>query len=122
MKKSIVLLTFILFSINQAFSQQKAKTRHMVIAIEDNYTSFNIGKKENNMIITRDDTAQLQKHVELNLHVKANDRVAVHENQMMQMLKPYYDSGWKLVSASTEVISTGGSPVEVFRYFFTREE
>ena len=93
-----------------------------MIAIEDDYPSFNIGKKENNMIITRDDTAQVQKHIELNLHVKIKDRVAAHENQMMQLLKPYYDSGWKLASTSVEVISTSASPIEVFRYFFTKDE
>ena len=96
MKKAILISIFVLGTFYQTFAQQHGKIKHMTISIMETSAGH-----APNMFITRDDTAQVQKYVEFNLHVKLRDAHAAHENQIMQLLEPYYNAGWKLVTVSS---------------------
>src|ERR1700754_4481282 len=97
MKKAILIPILIAGSVYHAFAQQNGKTKHMTITIMETYSGRGHAP---NMFITREDTAQVQKYVEFNLRVKTNDQEAAHENQIMQLFEPYYNDGWKLITAS----------------------
>ncbi|WP_343688690.1 hypothetical protein [Chitinophaga sp.] len=116
--KSLLALAF-LFSITiETFAQAPAPTRHMTITIIDQHVALSIGKKTDNFFVTRDDTAQLQKFVDLNTHVKAKEEPAAYEQMMMNLLKPYYDQQWQLVTSNVEFIPNTNT--EVFRYYFVK--
>ena len=115
MKKLCLFAIIALSTINYAFAQQKSKTKHMTISIYETYSNWG---KSPNVFITRDDTAQVQKNVQFNLHLKPKDEVPAHENQIMQILEPYYDRGWKLVTVSS--VKDFNSSFYITRFFFTK--
>ena len=98
-----------------AIAQQTAKQKHMVITITDQEAAITFGKS-NNVIITRNDTTQVQQYVKL------KNKTADREAQMMEIIEPYYDNGWKLVSTSAEAVPGTTLPTEVFRYYFTKKD
>jgi len=116
MKKAILVTILIIGSIYHAFGQQNGKTVHMTISIMEAYSGRG---HDPNMFITRDDTVQVQKYVDFNLHVKLKDMEAAHENQIMQLLEPYYHEGWKLMATSSSNIFGNES---LSRFFFIKEE
>jgi hypothetical protein len=116
MKKLILTLVLIGSLIHHAFAQQNGKTQHMTITIMETYSGRGHAP---NMFITRDDTAQVQKYVEFDLHVKAKSQDAAHEQQIMQLLEPYYLDGWKLITVSDSKVLDGEN---VSRFFFTRDK
>jgi len=117
MKKTSIFLSFMLLCGFYAQAQQKTKTNYMLITISE-FDGLTIGKSLPNMIITRTDSAQDQKLINFNLHVKLKDQLAAHENQILQTLQPYFGAGWKLVS--TTLIPQSG--FTVYRYFLSREQ
>ncbi|MBS1524246.1 MAG: hypothetical protein JST19_01275 [Bacteroidetes bacterium] len=119
MKKILILILALAAGYN-GFAQQTPKAKHMTIMLFNDHAAFTVGKKINNMIITRDDTAQVQKLVDLNPHVKLREEPAAYETLLMNLLKPYYDDGWKLVTSSVEFVQNTNT--EVFRYYFVKEE
>jgi hypothetical protein len=121
MKKTILTVALLLAFGYFAAAQQVGKTKHLMISIVEYPNSAIIGHPTN-IYVTRDDTAQTRQYINLKLHVKAKDYVAAHEAQIMELLKPYYNSGWKLATTSVEVISSTGGATETTRYFFTKEE
>jgi hypothetical protein len=122
MKKQIAIFLLSFCATQFAFAQQKVKVKHMIITIVENPNSINIGHSPN-VFITRDDTAQVRQYVNFNQHVKLRDIAAAHEAQLMEMFKPYYDDGWKLVTTSIgEVPSVSNSVEQTSRYFFIKED
>jgi hypothetical protein len=99
-----------------AFARQNGKPKHMTVTIMETYSGRGHAP---NMFITRDDTAQVRQYVEFNLHVKAGEQEAAHEKQIMQLLEPYYNDGWKLISASNSKIL---GDENVSRFFFTKDK
>jgi hypothetical protein len=74
------------------------------------------------MIITRTDSAQLQKDIDLKMHGKPKDYLAEHDQIMMSALQPYFTDGWKLVSTSVEVSNLQGSEFDkTYRYYLSRD-
>lgn len=118
--KKLIIIFLALAACCTATAQQKNKTRHMTVTIVDEHVAFRIGRGINNMFITRDDTAQVQKLVDLNLHVKLRDEPAAYERMLMKLLKPYYEDNWKLVTSAVEFVPNTNT--EVFRYYFIKEE
>ena len=116
MKTAILIPILVIGSVCHAFAQQNGKTRHMIISIMETFSGRGHAP---NMFITRDDTAQVQRYVEFNLPVKAKDAEAAHENQIMQLLEPYYNDGWKLVTVSSSKVF---GDENVSRFFFIKEE
>jgi len=117
MKKAILISTLVLGTIYNTFAQQKSKTKHMIISIYETYYKWGSSP---NVFITRDDTAQVQKYVEFNLHVKTKEVVAAHENRIMETLQPYYNDGWKLVTVSS--LKDLNSAFYITRFFFIKDE
>ena len=122
MKKAILVLVLIIGSVYQAFAQQNGKTKHMIISIMEKSGKPVFGRTPPNVFITRDDTVQVQKYVEFNLRVKASEQEAAHENQIMQLLEPYYSGGWKLVSVSPAQTFNVDDNEDMTRFFFTKDE
>lgn len=103
-------------------AQSKAKSKLMVITISE-YTGSIVGQAQPNMIISRTDTVQEVRYINFSLIAKAKNQLAAHESLIMEVLKPYLNSGWKLVSTSLEApVSQGNVYNENFRYFFTKDE
>src|ERR1700748_1273655 len=98
MKKATLIAALVLGTVYHTFAQQKSKTKHMIITIYETYSNWG---KSPNVFITRDDTAQVRKNIEFNLHLKLKYEVPAHETQLMQILEPYYNSGWKLITTSS---------------------
>ena len=120
MKRTALILIIILNTALHLSAQQR-KTSNMSITIYE-FNGIKIGKFPN-MIITRDDSLQEQKNLDLNLHVKAKEQLAAHEQALMQALKPYYDNGWKLVSATVQVSTfQGGDFDKTYRYYLSRDQ
>ncbi|PUZ24981.1 hypothetical protein DCC81_11745 [Chitinophaga parva] len=119
MKKALIA-ALLLAAGSHGFAQQKPKLKHMTITLVDSHATFTVGHRANNMFITRDDTAQVQKQVDLNTHVKAKEEPAAYEQMLMRLLKPYFDEDWQLVTAAVEFVPS--SNTEVFRYYLTKEE
>ena len=120
MKKLIIIILALAGSI-QAFAQQKSKTKNMTITIYE-FHGIKIGGIPN-MIITRDDSLQEQKNLDMNLHDKLKERYADHEQLLMNALKPYFDSGWRLVSASIETsVFQSETFDKYYRYYLTKDQ
>jgi len=121
MKKLVFVAILTLFIIHQSYAQQNKKVSHMVITIVK-VNALTIGKP-NNMFITRDDTTQVQKWVDLKSHGKLRDQAADFETVLMQLIEPYYEQGWKLVTTSTEAVTDNTSiNTETFRYYLIKNE
>ena len=125
MKKLIFISILLLFSIFHAHAQQKAPTKYMIITI---YPLDNFNRKLN-MIVTREDTTQLQKRLTIDPHIKQKDFVAAYENLMLQTLKTYFDNGWKLVSSNVQTENIDGSGIisgvvtnHLTRFYLSKDE
>lgn len=116
--KSLLTLVFFFSITIEALAQSPAQTRHMKITIVDQHVAFSVGKKMNNFFVTRDDSVQVQNLVDLNPHSKAKEEPAAYEQMLMNLLKPYYDQQWKLVTSNVEFIPTTNT--EVFRYYLVK--
>ena len=115
--KKLIMLILALSTGYIASAQHKGKTQYMTILLNENNYKMN-------MIITRTDSAQVQKHVDLTLkHVKARDYDAAHENLVLQLLKVYLDQGWKLVSTATSSVTiTGASAPPMEKFYLSRNQ
>ncbi|MFB9844576.1 hypothetical protein [Mucilaginibacter ginsenosidivorans] len=118
--KKITVLFLALITGAAVSAQQKSRVTHMTVTIVDDHAALRVGRRPNNMFITRDDTAQVQRVIDLDMHVRARDEPAAYEKMMMNILKPYYDNNWKLVTADVEFVAS--SNTEIFRYYFIKEE
>ena len=119
--KKILILALASVAGYGAFAQQKIKTDYMSITIYE-FHGIKIGHVPN-MIVTRTDSAQLQKDINLRPHWKAKEYLANHEDAMMSALKPYFSNGWKLVSTSVEVSDFQGNDFDkTYRYNLSREQ
>jgi hypothetical protein len=120
MKKLLILVLALTISYS-VFAQQKGKTNYMSISIYE-FHGIKIGHIPN-MVITRTDSAQEQKDIDLTPHAKVKERFAEHESMLMNALKPYFDNGWKLVSTSVEVSSFQGSDFDrTYHYYLSKDQ
>jgi hypothetical protein len=123
MKKAILIPVIIIGSVYHVFAQQSGKTKRMIISIMEKSGKPAIGHTPPNVFITRDDTAQVQTYVEFNnLHLKSDNKDAVHEAQIMQLLEPYYNKGWKLVTVSRAQTFNVDDSDNISRFFFIKDE
>jgi hypothetical protein len=123
MKKAILIPILIIGSVYHVFAQQSGKTKHMIISIMEKSGKPAIGHTPPNVFITRDDTAQVQTYVEFNnLHLKSDNKDAAHEAQIMQLLEPYYNKRWKLVTVSRAQTFNVDDSDNISRFFFTKDE
>ena len=119
--KKILILSLAMMAFSSAIAQQKTKTDYMSVTIYE-FHGIKIGKMHN-MIVTRTDSSQLQKDIDLKPHGKLRDYLASHEDTIMTALKPYFNNGWKLVSTSVEVSDFQGSDFDkTYRYYLSHEQ
>ncbi|MBS1503579.1 MAG: hypothetical protein JST32_16035 [Bacteroidetes bacterium] len=119
--KKILMLSLAMIAGYGALAQVKHKTDYMSITIYE-FHGITIGSRHN-MIVTRTDSAQEQKDIDLRAHGKLKGYLAMHEDTLMKALKPYFDGGWKLVSASVEVSDLQGNDFDkTYRYYLSREQ
>ncbi len=81
----------------------------MIITIED--ADYKV-----NMVVTRTDSAQVQKHIQLHPN---NMKITTSENALLQTLKPYFDDDWKLVSNMAERNPT--THIALYRFFLSKD-
>jgi hypothetical protein len=121
MKKTLIIILFLLSAVRYA-NAQTGKTKFMTITIAEINGTVS-GTPLPNMIISRTDSVQDQKYINFASTTKAKNPLAAHDALMILVLKPYFDSGWKLVSATIEnPITQGNTYVENYRYFFTKDQ
>lgn len=119
--RKFLILCLVIVAGYSASAQQKTKTNYMSITIYE-FHGIQIGHVSN-MIVTRTDSAQLQKDIDLKPRGKARDHLANHEDTIMAALKPYFNNGWKLVSTSVEVSDLQGSDFDkTYRYYLSKDQ
>jgi hypothetical protein len=120
MKKALPLLAIVLFLASLASAQSKKATEYLLISVFDEAGGL-LGIHEK-VIVTRQDGSQevITDHSLRNLAF-ASSRINIVEDSVMQMLKPYFEGGWKLVSVASLTIPQGTTGI-VTRYFLSRKE
>jgi len=122
MKKLNIVIFLLLSSSFYVVAQQKAKEKLMVITISE-FNGSIVGQALPNMIISRTDSVQDVRYINFGLIAKAKNQLAAHESLILEVLKPYLNNGWRLVSTSLEApVSQGNVYNENYRYFFTKDE
>ena len=84
-------------------------------------------KKAFHIIVTRTDSAQLQKDVDRSAlrKAKSEDQLAAHEALLQSIIQPYIDRGWQLVTTSVEgsvtsLLGTESDLDHVYRYYLSK--
>jgi hypothetical protein len=120
MKTTISLLAIMLLSGSWVAAQQKKETEHMLISAF--YQNGGILGFSEKVIVTKDDgTQETIKDHKLPLSAFGPKGFHVTEDSLMQMLKPYFAGGWKLVTVASLTIPLDNY-VFINRYFLSKEE
>jgi len=116
--KKILILVLALAAGHIASAQQKGKTNYMSISI------FQQAGRLDYMIVTRTDSAQVIKDVKIRLGLSSQQKALSDEDTaLMQLLSPYYNKGWKLVSfAADNSIFDGRDYSQTLRYYLSKAE
>jgi hypothetical protein len=128
MKNCMAVLILALLIFNKTDAQTKKKIHSMMISIHSGHSAHHP-----EMIITKEDGTQ-----EIIVATRKSwmwtaqtfstkdGGIEANEDSLFLTLKPYFENGWKLVSANvtSNIITTGAVPVEdyIARYFFTKED
>jgi hypothetical protein len=115
--KKFLILSLSMIAGCGAFAQQKGKTDYMSITIYQQAAQFR------NLIITRTDSAQKTIDFKTKLHAFGAEikYLAEQDSVLLQLVKPYYDKGWKLVSFTTDGSDFNNNGM-AFRYYLSRDE
>jgi hypothetical protein len=114
MKKAIMLCLAIAAGYG-ASAQSKAKTNYMGITI------YQANGRLSNIIVTRTDSAQEVRNLNIRLPLPLSvEHFAVEGDALMTLLKPYYNSGWKLVTFAENYDNS--TYVTTFKYYLSKEE
>ena len=116
--KKLIILVLALASGYSALAQQKGKTDHMSISI------YEQGGRISYMVITRTDSAQVKKDLKIKLHVSSTKTLLADQDAaLMQLLKPYYNNGWKLITFGIDnSVFNGNDYSETFKYYLSKDE
>ena len=124
--KKILVLILALIAVHGAFAQQHRSKDNMTITI---YESDYQPGKPLHIIVTRTDSAQLQKDVDRSAvrKAKSKDQLALHEALLQSIIQPYIDQGWQLETTSVEgsVTSALGNAYDqdhVYRYYLSKQK
>ncbi len=124
--KKIWILILALAVFHGAFAQQHRSKDNMTITI---YEPDGQPRQAFQIVVTRTDSAQLQKDVDRSALRKAKkkDQLAVHEALLQSFIQPYIDRGWQLVATSVEgsVAGSLGSESDVdhiYRYYLSKQK
>jgi len=115
--KKLLILILVLSASYSVFAQQKSKTNYMSISISQQAARIS------NMIVTRTDSAQKIIDLKVRLPLGSTSYYAGQDSALLQLLKPYYDQGWKLVSfAIDHSIMNGNDYGQTFKYYLSKDE
>jgi hypothetical protein len=116
--KKLIILVLALAAGQIVSAQQKSKTNYMSISI------FEQAGRIDHVIVTRTDTAQETKEVKIKVREASVEKALTDEDAaLMQLLTPYYNKGWKLVSFTVDNSILNGSDFsKTFRYYFSKDE
>lgn len=110
--KKIFFLCVAIVAACAASAQQKGKTAYMSITINQT------GLRLNHMVVTRTDSAQLVRDVKIKLSAGGIAKILSQtDDALMNLLKPYFNNGWKLVSVAE---AAGNSAL--YHYYLEKEE
>ena len=113
MKKLIILCLAIAAGYG-ASAQSKAKTNYMGITI------YQANGRFSNIIVTRTDSAQEVRNLNIRLPMAASvEHFAVEGDALMNFLKPYYNNGWRLVTFAQNYDNS--TFVTTFKYYLSKD-
>ena len=116
--KRLIILTLLIAAGHLASAQQKGKTNYMSISI------FQQAGRLNYMIVTRTDSAQEVRGLKISLGLSGAQKALSDEDAaLMQLLNPYYNQGWKLVTFAVDnSIFDGRDYSQTLRYYLKKDE
>jgi hypothetical protein len=120
MKKVVSLLSTVLLLASLASAQNKKESEHLLIS--EFIEAGGLAGMHEKVIVTKQDGSQevIKDHSLRNLAFSSKG-VNVTEDSVMQMLKPYFENGWELISVSSMTIPQGTTGV-VTRYFLSKKD
>jgi ribosomal protein L3 len=120
MKKAALLLAIGVLSATLVSAQNRKQSSYLLISV---YTDAGrlAGVHEKVIVTKQDGSQEVIKNHGLGVFAFSSKRINEEEDSLMQMLKPYFDDGWKLVSVSSLTIPQGTSGV-LTRYFLSKKE
>ena len=115
--KKIIILALALIIGHCAFAQQKGKTDYMSITV------YHQGGQFSNMIVTRTDSLQKIIDLKIKFRVSVAEKkfLAEQDSILLQLVKPYYDKGWKLVSFATDGSNFDNNST-AYRYYLAKDQ
>jgi hypothetical protein len=120
MKKVASLLSVFLFLASMASAQSKRESEHLLIS--EFVEAGGLAGMHEKVIVTKQDGSQeVIKDHSLKILAFSSKGINVVEDSVMKMLKPYFESGWELISVSSMTIPQGTTGV-VTRYFLSKKE
>ena len=115
--KKLLILILALSASYSVFGQQKGKTDYMSISIYQQAARFS------NMVVTRTDSAQKIVSLKIKLPLGSTGFYAEQDSDLLQILKPYTDQGWKIISfAIDHSIMNGNDYGQAFKYYLSKDE
>ncbi len=120
MKKVVSILSSVLLLASIASAQSRKVPEYLLISV---FTEAGgLGGMHEKVIVTKQDGGQeVIKEYSLRSMAFASKGINVVEDSVMQMLKPYFESGWKLASVSSLTIPQGATGI-LTRYFLSKQD
>jgi hypothetical protein len=117
MKKTLILMLMIIIGYS-ASAQQKDKTNYMTISILQQGAYFL------NMIVTRTDSAQVVQTLKIKVPITSVAKFQAEiDGTLLTLVRPYYNTGWKLVNSTVDNSTMNGSDYNTwFIYNLSKEK
>jgi hypothetical protein len=120
MRKVASLLSIVLLLDSLASAQSKTGSKHLLIS--EFIEAGGLAGMHEKVIVTKQDGSQeVIKDHSLRILAFSSKGINVVEDSVMQMLKPYFEGGWELISVSSMTIPEGSTGV-VTRYFLSKKD
>ena len=121
--KKLFFLLFLSGMLSGAMAQ-KSETRYVQITTIESVVGGGLGRSK--MIITKEDGSQEEKDLNNLFSITGINfkNIKENENTILQTIKSYTDTGWKMFSNTPLTLSPGnnGSGIFMTRYLLTKEE
>lgn len=122
MKYFVLCLAITFLAVAHAGAQQLKKTHFMMVSIHSG-----LGAYRPQLIVTKEDgTQEITKADKKswmwtgNTFDTRDGKIAANEDSLFNTLKPYFEAGWQLASAT--IIKNNGSDDYIARYYFTKKD
>ena len=122
MKRFLLFLVIAFFAATNAGAQQIKKTHFMMVSIHSG-----LGAYHPQLIVTKEDGSQEITKADKkswmwtgNTFDSRDGKMAANEDSLFNTLKPYFEAGWQLASAT--IIKNNGNDDYIARYYFTKKD